>query len=276
MRYLKLFEKENQYKLFIEWENANGSGANMRCHDFNTEDEMIDFLNFMYELREFKPHSYSVNGYSRAGFSNSHRACQVDWIKRIAKKYSDKFVDMMPDDRVPGQKARCNNIHVEIYGETLSIVWMKSLKTEMISIPTINSKIELSIGNIYPTQVGVKIFGGTNEDYLEYEDFEHKMMDFKVGVEKYPKIKCVLSDCVIDVGNTYSREHYTYDRVNNKEVLKDSYILYSERHCFDYKLLSYVSSGDDYLKYVTSSLFGYDPNYQMKFHKALKNYYFVD
>lgn len=140
----KLFEAKEEhyhYYVFIEWEHGDADENGLQRYPFKNEDDMDDFLHFIYDVRNFIPKS----GYAKAGhFSDGHYERQRNWIEKIDKKYDNRFSSLVPSDvryrdntRHGGYTPAVNAIWVEEDGNILNIIWEKALKTNIIDLPKI-------------------------------------------------------------------------------------------------------------------------------------------
>lgn len=265
MIYLKTFNeaksKSYYYKVVIVWEHGDADKKTIETYPFEKEEEMQNFLQFIFDIRKFIPNS----GWENAGhFLDGHYERERKWIDKIDQKYGNKFGSMIPNDihyKSTDYTPRVNSIHVEIDGVVHNIIWEKALKlTNKIDLPKIGTEITVSIGHI--SGHGPTIFGGTTNDYFYYEDFEHKNIEMSEG--QYIDIKATIVDTKIYNYKPYE-SFLSYELINNKEVVKGRYYTYSDYEFFQYvQLLKFDPSG--FNKFITTEMVGYDPKYSDKFH----------
>jgi hypothetical protein len=260
------------YKVVIIWEHGGQNPLDEKEISFKTEDEMDEFLNFIYELRNFIPNI----GYENLGhFSDSHYEMLDKWIKEVDFKYGSKFSSFIPVDKYYGTghdgnslnyRAKIAAIHVEINGDIHNIVWGKAIKQNSINLPNLYDKVAISTGHINGHTLGVEIFGGKSSDYYDYMDFEHKDLDLPEG--EYSSINLTLTDISIQMWKPYV---YIASGTDN------GLVKYHDYTSFDYVLL--LRFGKNTGHYVVSTKRGYDPEYGSKFHKpnfGNMDYYLVE
>lgn len=271
MKYIKKYsEVKDNYRVFIEWEHGDADEKTTEYYNFKNEDDMNDFLHFIYDIRHFVPNAaYGNQGY----FEDGHYQRERKWVNSIDAKYGNKYSSMIPNDIHYGSNnytPSVESVHVEISDQPLNIVWKDALKTNIISLPKIGDDIIVLTGHINGASVGPSVFGGKLDDYFDYNDFEHKDLDMPEG--EYSEIKCKVADCDISEDyRTHTVKNYSRD---GQERLINSYITYYDFVSFGYYVMCHISS--DYLsKYLITEKHGYDPKFQLKFHKSMNDYYFV-
>jgi hypothetical protein len=293
----RLFEAKEHYHWYvvIEWEHGGADGYDVKRYPFKSEDEMDDFLNFIYDMRKFIPNS----GYGNSGhFSDGHHERLREWINEVDKKYGNRFSQLVPSDRkyrVGGDYApKIEHIWVEQDGVPLHIVWQKALKSKIINIPKIGETIKTNIGHI--SYYGPTLWGEKSKlDYMGYKDFEYWDEDHQCkncngkgwvkdydkpnsigdyheercpvckGEHKYTDIEPIVTDCKINPHLTYKRE--TWDREGQR--ILSSYTTYNDIDSLNYVLLCEFAGA-----YITCDLpgdndgrlIGFDPNFENKFH----------
>jgi hypothetical protein len=292
MKYLntyKLFEASEHYHYYvvIEWEHGDADGKSLQRYPFKSEDEMDDFLHFIYDMRKFSPNS----AWENAGhFEDGHYQRERKWIDKIDKKYGGRFSQLVPNDtryRNGDYAPAVESIWVEQDGLPLNIIWEKALKTNIINLPKIGDVLKTNTGHI--SYYGPKLWGKTDMEYWGYDAFKHWDEDFECkecngkgwvkdyegggdkkcpvckGEHKYSDIDPIVTDCKIQVWEPYERKDY--EMRGDREVLKSSYKTYSDYTSFQYVLLCEFAGA-----YITCDLpspnrsVGFDPNYESKYH----------
>lgn len=298
MKYInsyKLFEAKEHYHYYvvIEWEHGDADGKSLQRYPFKSEDEMDDFLHFIYDMRKFIPNSAWANA---GHFSDGHYERQRKWIDEIDKKYGGRFSQLVPGDkhyRSTDYAPAVEHIWVEQDGLPLNIIWEKALKTNIINLPKIGDTIKTNTGHI--SYYGPSLWGKTDMEYWSYDAFKHWDEDFQCkecggkgwvkdydrpstfsesgyddkqcptckGEHKYSDIEPIVTDCKINGMKPYKRDKW--EMVGGEEKLKDSYLTYPDCYCFSYILLCEFAGA-----YITSTFpgegVGYDPNFESKFH----------
>lgn len=276
MKYLKKFnESKSRFVVKIEVEHGDAKYKKVESYSFDKEDDMIDFLNYTYDLREFIPNQ----GYEKLGyFEIGHKRRKRSWVNKIDSKYNNKFVDYIPQDEVYGKNrdyylSRIEHVWVEIDGVPHNIIWEKALMTNVIDLPKIGDKIETNAGQVCGPSLGTKLWKKPSSEFLDYKDLQMDW-DFKDNEREYRELDAIVTDCKIDKMESYKRDIWDYDRENDREILKSSYKIYYEIVAFCYVLL--CRFGDEYLM---TTEWGYDPKYELKYHYdkfGLANYYVVE
>ncbi len=276
MKYLKRFnESKEHYYVVIEWEHGDADGHSLERYPFKTEDDMDEFLHFIYELRKYNP----TGGYKNSGnFQDDHYTREGKWIDEVDKKYGGKYSKLIPNDNRFRHGGRYSpaveHIWVEVDGQILSIIWERAIRNKIIDLPKIGDEIEISTGHI--SFYGPTLWGGKNDDYYGYEDFAHRDDDFPKDEyghsTQYSKVKVKVTDCKIQHFEPYKRENWDYDT----DKIKYSYLTYNDITRFNYVLL--CRFGDYYLTCSLDDMeVGFDPNYDKKYHypKYGTNYYYL-
>jgi hypothetical protein len=299
MKYInsyKLFEEKEHfhYYVVIEWEHGDADGKSLQRYPFKSEDEMDDFLHFIYDIRKFIPNSAWANA---GHFEDGHYQRERKWIDEIDKKYGGRFSQLVPSDnsnRNRGDRSytpAVNSIWVEQDGLPLNIVWEKALRTNIINLPKIGDKIKTNTGHI--SYYGPRLWGKTDMEYWGYDAFKHWDEDFQCkecngkgwvkdydrpstfsesgyydkkctvckGEHRYSEIEPTVTDCRINVMEPYKREKW--DREGQKVL--NSYLTYSDYTSFQYILLCEFAGA-----YITTTFpgkgVGFDPNFESKYH----------
>lgn len=181
MKHLNEYKSFSNYKVFIDWEHGDADLRTQQYYDFKTQDDMDDFLHFIYDIRKFVPNSaYENQGY----FEDGHYQRQRKWVEEIDSKYGNRFSDMIPNDnhyRGSDYTPSVDSIHIELGGVVHNIVWENAIKTNLVNLPKIGDEISVSIGHINGASLGPSVFGGKLDDYFDYRDFEHKEMNVDEG-----------------------------------------------------------------------------------------------
>ena len=269
MRHIDKYKNFSNYRVFINWEHGSADLKTQEFYNFKTEDEMIEFLNFIYDIRKFVPNTaYENQGY----FEDGHYQRERKWVEKVDQKYENKFSNMIPDDRYyrsSDYRPKIEDIHVEIGGNIYNIVWKSAIKTNIISLPKIGDEIEVSIGRINGSSLGLESFGGKSDDYFDYIDFEHKEMNVDEG--EYDTIKCNVIDCVIDESyRKYERKEYNHD----KEFVTKRYNTYCDYVSFCYNILC-TFGPTTFNKKIVTQMHGYDTKFELKYHRNLGDLYFI-
>ena len=274
MRYLNEYKDFNNYRVFIEWEHGDADLTTHEYYDFKSEDDMDEFLHFIYDLRMFVPNSAYEN---QGHFQDGHYQRIEKWTNQINLKYKNKFSSMIPSDehyRTNDYRPKIESIHVEIAGVPQNIVWKDAIKTNIISLPNIGDELVVSVGHINGGTLGPEVFGGKPDDYFDYEDFEHTEMN--VGEGEYDNIKVTVIDCVIsdDSYRGYEQIKYVWDNISDSEIEKDKYMTYHDFITFGYYVLC-TFGPKTFNKKIVTEIHGYDPKYETKFHRGMNDYYFI-
>jgi len=313
MKYLCEYKKFNEakehyhYYVVIEWEHGGSDRHELQRYPFKSEEEMDEFLKFIYDVRKFIPDS----GWANAGhFSDGHYERERKWIEKVDSKYGNKFSHLIPNDRKFGggdYSPSIEHIWIEQDGVPLNIVWEKALKTNIIDLPKIGDKIKTNIGNI--SYYGPTLWGKKNNmNYLSYEDFKHWDEDDQCkecdgngwvkdydkgkniigeydekrcpscdGERKYSNIEPIVTDCRIHLMDDYERKDYKYNNDTDTEELISSYKTHTDYTSFVYVLLCEFADG-----YITVDMdektVGFDPNFESKYHYpkyGTNDYYLV-
>ena len=276
MIYLKRFnESKEHYYVVIEWEHGDADRNSIDKYPFKDEESMIEFLNFIYDIRKFVPNGAWANA---GHFEDGHYQRERKWIKSIDAKYGNKFSQFVPNDRhykSSDYSPAVNNIWVEVNDQPLNIIWNKALQTNLLTLPKIGDTIETTTGNI--AYYGPSLWGKNKSMYLDYEDFAHKDETIKKTwlsdttgvsyehdhVENYSKINLLVTDCKIE--NSYqTHERINADYKNGKEIIRDKYTTYHDYTSFSYILL--CKFHNKYLTISEDKFVGFDPNFENKFH----------
>lgn len=260
MKYLntyKLFEAKEHfhYYVVIEWEHGDADGKTLERYPFKSEDEMDDFLHFIYDMRKFIPNS----AWENAGhFEDGHYQRERKWINEIDKKYGNRFSQLIPSDkryRGDDYAPAVDSIWIEQDGLPLNIIWEKALKTNTINLPKIGDVIKTNTGHI--SYYGPKLWGKTDLEYWGYNAFKHWDEDFECkecngkgwvkdyenggdkkcpvckGEHKYSEIEPIVTDCKIQVWEPHKRSKW--DSEGQREI--SSYLTYPDYTSFQYVLL---------------------------------------
>ena len=115
MKYLKKFnESKSRFVVKIEVEHGDAKYTKIESYSFDKEDDMIDFLNYTYDLRQFIPNQ----GYENLGyFAKGHERRIESWVNKIDSKYNNRFVDYIPQDEVYGKH--------RYYLSSIEYVWVE-------------------------------------------------------------------------------------------------------------------------------------------------------
>lgn len=120
MKHLNEYKSFSNYKVFIDWEHGDADLRTQQYYDFKTQDDMDDFLHFIYDIRKFVP--YENQGY----FEDGHYQRQRKWVEEIDSKYGNRFSDMIPNDnhyRGSDYTPSVDSIHIELGG----VAWIRGI-----------------------------------------------------------------------------------------------------------------------------------------------------
>lgn len=274
MIYLKRFnESKSRFVVKIEVEHGDASYSKVESFPFEKEEDMVDFLNYTFDLREFRPNS----GYGNLGyFAKGHERRIESWVNKIDNKYQNRFEGYIPQDEVYGKNSYylsdIEHVWIEIDGTPHNIIWKKALMTNIIDLPKIGDEIKTNAGQVCGPSLGKQLWNRPSSNFLDYKDLQMDW-DFKEDRD-YRELDVVVTDCRIHKHELYKRDIYDYDRENDREILKNSYNIYFEVISINYVLLCRFAG-----EYLMISKHGYDPKYELKYHYdkfGLANYYVVE
>lgn len=273
MKYLIAFNESRKefkpYKVIILFEYNYPYKKIPKYYEFSEEDKMIEFLNFIYDLREFIPDS----GFGNVGYFEDH--IDINHLNTINKKFNNKFDNFIPIEE--NVLPNITSMHVEIDELPLNIIWGKALnKTKKINLPKIGDKFYLNTGEINGKTLGMEVFGGEEHHYYDYSDLDYMDDDFEKDEygdsKEYSKLFGYVSDCKVGNNNTYT--HDDWKVVGDKEVKVSSFKGYNDYTSLSYVLLLRFVDG-----FIVTEEHGYDPNFESKYHRpkfGTNDFYFVD
>lgn len=240
MGYIKKYdevvnEHKSAFQVCVKWMHGDADFYTDRVYYFSTEEMMRKYLDFIFDVRKFKPHE----GYKNVGyFEDGYHQGVATWVKEIADKHNPpNFIDYMEIDGsgMSEHYASVEKIYVKIGGKKKYIVWSKALETNIISLPEKGSIIDTNSGQICGH--GKETFGGKTSDYLYHWDLK-KIYDEKVG--EYTPMKLEIIDIKIANYNGHDNDY----------------------QAFKYEVLCKIPEG-----IVTTEIDGYDPDFEKKYNK---------
>lgn len=182
-------------KVYIKWEHGD---ADTIIKESYIVDDLHDFLNFIFELRGWKPNA----GWENLGhFIDGHEYRTTKHIDKMCAKYGGRYRDMIPDDiHFSNYRPAINAIWIKEGNKRKHIVWGRCLVENVITLPQIGEVLQVSTGKIsgYGTQAyGLKqsetiCFNGLDKLGLayrgksrkDYNTLEAKVVDIKINLNK--------------------------------------------------------------------------------------------
>lgn len=259
MIYLKKFnESKSNYIAVVVWEDTKVRYHDHRKYEFNDEDDLLEFLYYLYDLRGFMKMD---NDYSGGYFEDGHYQRISEYVDKINQKYNNKFNSyLVKGKRYNYPRAAISNVFVIIGGQSLPIVWMQALKAKIIDIPKIGDRVKLNTGNIHNKEIAAREFGGSVGNYYEYDDYEW-LDEGDEDNKIYGKFTAEVLDCKVVPFEPDTHNDYKYDPKTDTEELIYSEENYQEIISLTYYILS------RHVKFVMTSVHGYDPKFGDKFNR---------
>lgn len=237
----------NKYIINVKYEHADG--VVKVNYSYSSIGEFDRVCNFFYEIMNFVPGvGYGSLGYFEPITNNNYG--NSDRIFDICRKWdvsSDHYLIM--DREYNDVYADIDGVKCMVDGDPKVFVFTEAFKYNIISLPKVGDYIDVSVDSIS----GHNLFGGDSLDYLPNSGKDYLVDSFKARV----------LDCKI---------HFYHDKLNR----------YYHSYCyFEYVILlecSEVVSSVSSATRLTTSVYGYDPEYEVKFSKERYdglNYYEV-
>ena len=254
MEKLQKYEDYNEslktFTVIIEWEHGDADTTITEKYPFKSSSEMDEFLSFIYDLRGPTKSKKSIYNDEFWYFEDGHNERMWSWVKKINKKYNNKFEDIIPSDVHYSQyRPSINKIWIKKGNKKHYIVWLELLHKQenIINLPTNGDEIFLDTGHVCWHH---KIFKNINkQDVVFHSDLDEILgkATGKFPNITYPKFKVKVLDCKINNGIL----DYNHD------FIKFGYELLTE--IIDERLIGKVK------KYAISHRDGFDPNFSEKF-----------
>jgi len=223
-----IYLKPNIMKVYIKWEHGDSDFTTNSS--FNISKETLHrFLDYIFEMKGW----ISNCGYNNLGhFADGHNEKSDEHVDAINKKYNNEFDEYLePDRRYSYPRASIESIWLKDGNLIRHIVWEKTLKENLITLPEIGTMIDCSTGHI--DGYGQQTFGKKYDKYTAYQTLNELPLD--EGEDGYNK----LTAKIIDIGICYGRDFKEY----KSDFTKFHYIVLCE-----------------YEGYIFStSMYGHDP-----------------
>jgi len=276
----KVFEgkkDKNEYEVHIEWQHGDADETTVEIYPFKEENEMREFLRYIYDIRKFTKSYSNFNKEHYYHFEDGHHERLGAWCKKIDAKYGNKFYHLIPSDNhysnTPhNYRPAVNSIWVKDHGQVLNIIWEDTLKHIKIDLPKIGDKIVTNTGQI--SGHGPSLWGKSTDNFYFYNDIKDwDVPDIDLNGLKYFEIEVEVTDCKINGYLSNEVKNWDYNYEERKEILNNSYTTYSDLYIFEYSLLCRLMD-----KYITIGMKGFDPKFEQKYHYSLygtNDYYLI-